>query len=111
MVKKYVNAPLISVPVWLNPNHVEQTCDLLEGIPERQQVDKYVKAVEQVLPQLAVEDGVVALNDIWLETSLPRDLLRYIVDQRRFVWPANVERIQIGKATFVDRPHEEELQA
>ncbi len=68
---------------------------------------RYAKAIEAALPQLCVEDGVVKLADIWLETSIPRDMVREILSGVPLAWPANVARIALDEKTLLDRPNPE----
>lgn len=112
MAKEKYTTPAIKDPIWINENQAAQIgYNLMEGIPD--ELNKYVKTVEGALPQLSVEDGVIVLEDLWLETSLPRDLLRHIIKHHRFAWPYNVERIRLEKEKFVNRPkiEQEEPQA
>jgi hypothetical protein len=60
---------------------------------EAEQVEKYKQAIEQAITELPVEDGSVSLESIWLETSLPRDLILEILRGEQLQLPANVERI------------------
>lgn len=102
MENKEQNA-VIRGPIWINESQAAQlNFNLLDGIST--DIEHYVKAVEQALPQLPVEDGVVRLDDVWLETSLPRDLLRHILEHSILRWPANVERIRLAKDRFLERP-------
>lgn len=102
-MRKKIKASVIKDTIWINDSPaVQSDHGLLDGIP--QSMDRYVKAVEDALPQLAVEDGVVCLEDVWLETSLPKDLLSDILKQRTLKWPANIERILLNANEFVTRP-------
>lgn len=98
---------VIREPIWINESRAAQiNYNLLDGITT--DLQHYVKAVEQVLPSLPVEDGVIRLDDLWLETSLPRDLLRHILQHGTLSWPANVERVRIAKDRFLSRPQSPE---
>jgi len=70
---------------------------------EEAQLEKYRRAIEQTVAKLPVVDGSVSLESIWLETSLPRDLISEIIQQGELELPANVRRIvsQRGKKTLL----------
>ncbi len=57
--------------------------------------ERYREAIERVLPELPVRNGTISVTSIWVETSLPRDLIIEIVKEGRLRLPPNVERIQI----------------
>jgi hypothetical protein len=53
----------------------------------------YQQAVEKVLPRIPVKNGLIDINSLWIETSLPYDLLQAIIRENKIILPANVERI------------------
>jgi hypothetical protein len=55
--------------------------------------ERYKVAVERALPRVPVKNGVVEIDSVWVETSLPYDLLEAILRREDLVRPANVERI------------------
>ncbi|MGQ9477661.1 MAG: hypothetical protein ACUVRH_04120 [Candidatus Bipolaricaulia bacterium] len=57
--------------------------------------ERYREAIERVLPELPVRNGTISVTSIWVETSLPRDLIIEIVKEGRLRLPPNVERIVI----------------
>lgn len=57
--------------------------------------DAYRRAIERVLPELPVENGAIDVDSIWVETSLPRDLIIEIVRSGKLQLPPNVERIVV----------------
>lgn len=57
--------------------------------------ERYREAIERVLPELPVRNGAISVTSIWVETSLPRDLIIEIVKEGRLRLPPNVERIAI----------------
>jgi len=57
--------------------------------------DRYKDAVERSIPRVPVKNGVVDIDSIWVETSLPHDLLRSILRREDLKLPANVERINL----------------
>jgi len=56
---------------------------------------RYKNAVERVIPQLPVKNGVVDIDAIWIETSLPLDLLRSLLRRGDLKLPENVERVNL----------------
>jgi hypothetical protein len=54
---------------------------------------RYKVAVERALLRVPVKNGVVDISSVWVETSLPYDLLEAILRREDLVRPANVERI------------------
>ena len=58
---------------------------------------RYREAIEQVLPLLPVENGTISLDSIWIETSLPRDLIIEIVKEGGLKLPLNVAQITVEK--------------
>jgi len=55
----------------------------------------YKLALERVIARLPVKNGVVDIDSIWIETSIPYDLLRTILQRDDLVLPENVERINM----------------
>ncbi len=93
--------------IWINEHVAAQIgYDLMEGIPD--DLDKYVRSVEKALPELPVEDGVIRLREVWIETALPLDLLGEILKAHRLRWPPNVERVELLDGQVVHRPEPEE---
>jgi hypothetical protein len=56
-------------------------------------LERYKLAVERALPRVPVKNGVIEIDSVWVETSLPYDLLEAILRREDLVRPANVERI------------------
>lgn len=54
---------------------------------------RYQQAVEKVLPRIPVKNGVIDIDSLWIETSLPYDLLYEIIRENKIALPDNVERI------------------
>lgn len=67
----------------------------VEGLEAYRQ--RYREAIERVLPLLPVENGTISIDAIWVETSLPRDLIVEIVNEGGIALPPNVERIVIER--------------
>jgi len=64
---------------------------------------KYRRAIEKALAEIPVENGSVHLNSIWLETSLPQDLIIEIIKDNELKFPDNVERIVLEDGEVVGR--------
>jgi len=56
---------------------------------------RYKRAVEAAISRLPVKNGVVDIDSIWVETSLPYDLIQEILSRGDLVLPENVERINM----------------
>jgi len=56
---------------------------------------RYKNAVERSISHLPVKNGVVDIDSIWIETSLPYDLLRALLRRDDLELPENVERINL----------------
>jgi len=54
---------------------------------------RYKAAIERAIPHLPVKNGVVDIDSIWVETSLPFELLRDLLRRPDLELPENVERI------------------
>jgi len=59
-------------------------------------MENYKRAIEKALPLLPVKNGMIDIRDIWLETSLPTDLIKEIVQSDDLKLPENVKGIRIG---------------
>ncbi|MFQ5793792.1 MAG: hypothetical protein ACE5JP_01925 [Candidatus Bipolaricaulia bacterium] len=53
----------------------------------------YKRAIENVLYKIPVKNGAVDVRSIWVETCLPRDLIREIIRENSIQLPDHVERI------------------
>ncbi len=58
-------------------------------------LSRYKRAVEAAISRLPVKNGVVDIDSIWVETSLPYDLLQEILSRADLALPENVERINM----------------
>lgn len=58
--------------------------------------ESYKRAIEQALAKVPVRDGVVSARDLWLETSLPVDLIAEILKENGIELPPQVKRIDFG---------------
>jgi hypothetical protein len=55
----------------------------------------YKQALERAIARLPVKNGVVNIDAIWIETSIPYDLLRKLLQHEDLRLPENVERINL----------------
>ncbi|MFO8033556.1 MAG: hypothetical protein R6U88_00085 [Candidatus Bipolaricaulota bacterium] len=55
----------------------------------------YRRAIEKAMERVPVRNGVIALRDLWLETSLPQDLLVEMLQENGFRMPPHVERVDL----------------
>ena len=55
----------------------------------------YKQALERAIARLPVKNGVVDIDAIWTETSIPYDLLRKLLQREDLQLPENVERINL----------------
>ena len=55
----------------------------------------YKQAVERAMARIPVKNGVVDIDAIWVETSIPFDLLRSLLGRDDLQRPENVERINL----------------
>lgn len=58
--------------------------------------DGYRRAIEKAMERVPVRNGVVALRDLWLETSLPQDLLVEMLQENGLQMPPHVERVDLN---------------
>jgi hypothetical protein len=64
-----------------------------DGETTDEMFERYKVAVERALPRVPVKNGVIEIDSVWVETSLPYDLLEAILRREDLVRPPNVERI------------------
>jgi hypothetical protein len=70
----------------------------------REDMEKYVKAIEASLFKVPVREGdSIYLSDIWLVTSLPKDLIVEILKNYPIEMPENVKIIVDGKKVIKRR--------
>jgi len=58
-------------------------------------IANYKQALERAIARLPVKNGVVDIDSIWIETSIPYDLLRKLLQRDDLQLPENVERIHL----------------
>jgi hypothetical protein len=65
-------------------------------------ITRYRQAIERSLSRVPVKNGVIDIDAIWVETSIPFHLLREIISTGDIKLPPNVDRInmspQVGRA-------------
>lgn len=62
--------------------------------PPDQEIDAaYKQAVERAIGRIPVKNGVVCIDSIWVETSLPYEILHRVLKRDDLILPGNVERI------------------
>ncbi len=62
-------------------------------ITEQEMLARYKQAVEQAIVHVPVKNGVVEIDSLWVETSIPYPLLLEILTRDDLVLPENVKRI------------------
>ncbi len=73
----------------------EQT-GAVEGAAESEEMlANYKQALERAIAHLPVKNSVVNIDAIWIETSIPYDLLRKLLQREDLELPENVERINL----------------
>jgi len=70
---------------------VEQTKRELSRLKE-----SYSRAIEAALARVPVRNGVVSARDLWLETSLPLDLIAELLRENGIKLPPRVKRVDFG---------------
>jgi len=63
----------------------------------------YKRAIEQALAKVPVRDGVVSARDLWLETSLPVDLIAELLKENGIELPPQVKRVDFETARSARR--------
>ena len=71
-------------------NQVPQQLEILEEM-----ADSYKQAIEKALSRLPVKNGVINIDSIWVETSIPYEILNVLLRSEDLVLPDNVERINM----------------
>jgi hypothetical protein len=55
----------------------------------------YKQAVERAMTHLPVKNGVINIDAIWVETSLPFEILNEVLRRDDLVLPGNVDRVNL----------------
>ena len=64
-----------------------------ETLSDEEMLARYKQAVERAIPHVPVKNGVVEIDSLWVETSIPYTLLREILARNDLILPENVQRI------------------
>jgi len=57
--------------------------------------ERYKAAIERAIPHLPIKNGVVDIDSIWVETSIPYEILRVVLQREDLELPDNVERVNL----------------
>lgn len=57
----------------------------------------YCQALEKAFERVPVRNGVVRIEDLWLETAIPMDLIVELLESDGVKIPPHVERVDFGK--------------
>jgi hypothetical protein len=53
----------------------------------------YCRALEKALEKVPVRNGVVSVEDLWLETAIPVDLIVELLESNGVKIPPHIERV------------------
>jgi hypothetical protein len=73
----------------------EQTGVNQDAVRSEEMLGNYRQSLERAIARLPVKNGVVDIDAIWIETSIPYDLLRTLLQRKDLQLPENVERINL----------------
>jgi len=62
---------------------------------DEEMVASYKQAIERAIAHLPVKNGVVNIDSIWVETSIPYEILDEFLRRDDLVLPDNVDRINV----------------
>jgi hypothetical protein len=71
----------------------EQMDAAQDAAKNEEMLGNYKQSLERAIARLPVKNGVVDIDAIWIETSIPYDLLRMLLQRKDLRLPDNVERI------------------
>lgn len=69
------------------PELEEELAKLREG---------YCRALERAFARVPIRNGVVSVEDLWLETAIPLDLIVELLESDGVKIPPHVERVDFG---------------
>ncbi len=55
----------------------------------------YKKAIEKALERVPVRNGVARVHDLWIETSIPKDLIIELLKENEIRFPSHVKRVEL----------------
>ena len=58
-------------------------------------VASYKQAIERAIAHLPVKNGVINIDSIWIETSIPYEILNQLLRRDDLELPDNVDRINL----------------
>ena len=73
----------------------EQTGAVQRAANSEEMLANYKQALERAIARLPVKNGVVNIDAIWTETSIPYDLLRKLLQREDLRLPESVDRINL----------------
>lgn len=56
----------------------------------------YCRALEEAFARVPIRNGVVSVEDLWLETAIPMDLIAELLEGDGVKIPPHVERVDFG---------------
>jgi len=62
---------------------------------EDMMMQRYRQAIERAMTKLPVKNGVIDIDSIWVETSIPYTVLRSLLQAGDLKLPDNVERVNL----------------
>ncbi len=68
---------------------------MTDRVSREEMLLRYKRAVERAMRHVPVKNGVVDIDSLWVETSIPYDLLQEILSRDDLVLPENVERVNV----------------
>jgi len=78
----------------------EQQPENHESLPVDDKMEQsYKQAIERAISHLPAKNGVVSIDSIWVETSIPQDILLTLLERGDIELPDRVERINM-KSSF-----------
>jgi hypothetical protein len=64
----------------------------------------YKLAIEKAITHLPIKNGVINIDSIWVETSIPYEILNEVLRQDDLVLPDNVDRINLKSNVRANEP-------
>ena len=62
----------------------------------------YKLAIEKAITHLPIKNGVINIDSIWVETSIPYEILNEILRENDLALPDNVDRINVKSNVRVE---------
>jgi len=64
-------------------------------IIDEKMIASYKQAIERAIAHLPVKNGVINIDSIWIETSIPYEILNQLLRRDDLELPDNVDRISL----------------